>query len=261
MNKQAIWGITLRHLYLLRHDVNRWINLFFWPLVNVIIWGTMGIWIQRNSQSPHIQLTMLTGIILWEIVNKSTNELSLTLLEELWSSNLVNLFASPLRFSEWLIGSIYYAGISVLFLIVYVFIIIALLYPSSLGSVALSLLIFSLPLFISGLFLGFISMSFIITLGKRAGEIAYITAWLAAPFCGVFYPREILPLWAQHIGSWIPMTWIIEGMRSYLTHGSNPFMNIIIGCCMGIIYDTIALILLAYLFKKSKKHGLNRLSD
>src|SRR5438309_1648173 len=51
---------------------------------------------------------LLTGLIFWDLLYRSQQALSLCLMEELWTRNLLNLLISPLRTWEWVAATYLY---------------------------------------------------------------------------------------------------------------------------------------------------------
>jgi ABC-type polysaccharide/polyol phosphate export permease len=137
--------------------------------------------------------------------------------------------------------------------------IIFLFYNISFWYLLTTFLIFVPPLFLSGLWLGFTCLQIVITLGKRGVELGFVVGWFFMPFCGAYYPIEVLPTWAQMISAWLPMTYVFQGMRGYVMHQQNPTMYLIKGSILGSIYTIIAILLFMYCFNRSKQKGLAQL--
>lgn len=259
----AIWAITLRHYRLLIHDTNLILATFYWPLLDILIWGFLGSWIQNIQANgvANYEMIALLGIILWQTTCRSAITTTNGFVEELWSRNLPNLISLPLSLFEWIAGITLYNFLLTCMTSLYCMGLIYIFYHFSVWVVFKTFCIFALPLFLSGLWLGFTCLQVVTIFGKRAHELGYVLAWMFAPFSTAFYPKEVLPAWAQTISSYIPMSYIFEGMRSYLTHNTNPLPYITKGFVMSSVYLIIAIILFTYSFNKSKQKGLTRLSD
>src|SRR6478752_7438699 len=110
---ESIWAIVMRHIRMWRRDFNYILGGFYWPILDIFIWGFLGSWIQQYhaTQFHNYQEVALLGILLWQIVGRGCNVFLTTLCEELWSNNIVNLFSLPLALSEWIIGSILFYAI------------------------------------------------------------------------------------------------------------------------------------------------------
>ena len=105
MNLYRIWGVTLRSLYNFRHSYDRIADAFYWPAMNILLWGFTTVYVANAEGSlSFIVISVLSGIILWMLVWRSQYEITVNLLEEMWNDNMMNLFASPLRVREWILG-------------------------------------------------------------------------------------------------------------------------------------------------------------
>ena len=49
---------------------------------------------------------LLGGVLLWQVMFRSQGEVSIAFMEDVWSRNLLNVFASPLTKGEYLLGMI-----------------------------------------------------------------------------------------------------------------------------------------------------------
>jgi ABC-2 type transport system permease protein len=260
---QSIWAITLRHSRLLMRDTNLKLAHFYWPLLDVLIWGFLGSWIQKMQGNPshNYEVIALLGILLWQTTARSSIVTMHAFLEELWAQNLINLFSLPLSLTEWILGVMLYNGIMSIITVLYCVALIFFLYKLSIWYLLSTFLIFAPPLFISGLCIGFICLGCISYLGKRASELGFVFAWFFAPFSTAFYPLEVLPPWAQVISHCLPMSHIFTGMRKYLLDHESPVPYLIKGSVMSCVYAAVALAVFIFLFQKSKQKGLARLSD
>jgi ABC-2 type transport system permease protein len=258
---QPIWGLVLRHARLWKHDYNLILMALYWPLLDVLIWGFLGSWIQRTQNIPNYTLVALLGILLLQASCRAPITIVVGLCEELWSNNLVNLFSLPIRLYEWIIGIIIFTAFVTTFVACCSVSLIWLIYHLSLVKLMTAFLLFAPPLFISGIWLGFVGLQVIVTFGRRATEIGFIVGWFFMPFSGAFYPIEALPAWARAISSFLPMSYVLEGMRNYILTDANPVPYLIKGYALALLYATLSVALFVYAFNRSKIKGLRRLSD
>lgn len=257
-----MWAIVLRHIRMWRRDPNYLLGIFYWPLLDVLVWGWLGTWIARSQTSlPNYEIVALLGILLWQAVGRGCNTMLLAFNEELWSNNIVNLFSLPLALIEWIGGMLLFCVITILVAFVFSIIIISLLYDVSLWQLIQAYLIFMPPLFFSCLWLGFSCLQIVTILGKRGAELGFVIGWLLMPFCGAYYPVEVLPAWGQTLSSILPMSYVFQGMRGYLMYQQDPTLNLLKGYTLGIVYATIAAFLFVYFFNRSKEKGVARLAD
>jgi ABC-2 type transport system permease protein len=257
----SIWALTLRYLHLFFHDTNVKISTFYWPFLDIVLWGFLGSWLQNTHVSgfEHYQIVVLLCIVVWQIVARSAQFVFRCFLEELWTRNLVNIFSLPISLPEWIASMIIYSGIMTIITALFCVVLMALFYNISWWYLVSTLLLFAPPLFISGICLGFICLQSLAYFGKRADEIGWVLSWFFAPFSGAFYPLDILPSWAQQISACVPMSYAIEGMRNYLMLREDPTPYLVKAYLMSIAYAAIAIVIFAWLFQRAKQKGLVRL--
>src|SRR5437868_3709775 len=107
MKIHRVFAILLRHIYLFRHSLDRLSDAFYWPTIDLLIWGLTSTYLRSYSpQNSQIILIIITGLLFWLIVWRAQYEITVNILEELWNKNLVNLFVSPLRLSELIVSFI-----------------------------------------------------------------------------------------------------------------------------------------------------------
>lgn len=251
----------LRYFYIWRSDYNTMLASLYWPLLDIIIWGFVGSWIQQSNNFFNYQFVALLGVLLWQVVGRGSNILIALISEELWSNNIINLFALPLKLIEYICAiTFYYIGM-ILFTTIFCMLFIPLLYNISFISLIYHFVIFLFPCLLCGIFFGFMGAAIIITLGKRGAELAWIFSWFLLPFSGAYYPVSVLPAWGQKLSLFFPMSYIFEAMRNYIIYQKNPFFDIFYASIFGLIYAFFAIFLFVYCFNRSKKNGLLKLTE
>jgi ABC-2 type transport system permease protein len=258
-----IWAVVLRHTRLYRRDPNLLLAVFYWPLLDIFIWGFLGSWVQRSAgpQFHNYEAAALLGVLLWQIVGRGANMIAFAFQEELWSNNLLNLFSLPLRLVEWISGILLFYLIIVTATAACSIAVAWSLYSISLWDLISTFIIFCPPLFFSGIWLGFTSLIIVIFLGKRGVELGFVVVWFLLPFSGAYYPIDVLPTWAQGMTNYIPMSYVFKGMRGFLMHHQDPTAYLIKGYILNSLYAVCTVILFVYFFNRSKKKGLARLMD
>lgn len=259
MSWQRIWAVFLRYFYFFA-KMDHMADLFFWPTLDIFLWGMTSVWIQNNDASmPSIAITILTGLVFWQIIWRSNYEVSVNLLQEFWNRNMVNLFSTPLKLKEW-ISALMLVGLFKIFItILFGGLIVWLLYALNIFAMGWALLPFCASLLLSGWFIGFLSASIMVYFGQRVQMLAWMTAYVFAPFSAVFYPLSVLPDWAQIIGKALPMTYIFEGMRKVLSTGIFSWQDFGMSVLLNFFYLFGTMCLFWLMFEKSRAKGLARL--
>lgn len=258
-----IWAVVLRHIRMWKGDVNLLIGGFYWPLLDILIWGFLGSWIQQTQEISlyNYQTIALLGLLLWQLVGRGCNIIIISFCEELWSNNVVNLFSLPLHIIEWISGIIIFYAIMMLMTFAFCMLVIGMLYNVSIAYLCSTFFLFMLPLVFSAIWIGFMALQFVVLFGKRGAEVGFALGWLLMPFSGALYPTTVLPRGAQIISSWLPMSYVFQGMRDFVAHQEDPTPYLIKGYALSIVYAIIAILLFIYCFNRSKRKGLARLTD
>lgn len=262
MNKlMPIFGIALRHLLVWKRDINLILAAVYWPLLDIILWGSLGMWIQQTQNSSMHYLVFLLGLLLWQVIGRGCNIMMTAFTEEIWSNNVVNLFSLPLTIGQWIIGVILFFAVMMSISSLYCMAAMLFFYDVTFWELFSNFMLFAPPLFFSAIWIGFTALLVIVQFGKRGIELGYVIIWFLLPFSGAYYPTEILPAWGKMLAQMLPMHYVFKGMRTYLMEGQSPMPHLLQGYAMSIPYAIAAVALFVYCFNRSKEKGLARLTD
>ena len=96
-----VGAILMRHVYLWRGSWTRLFDLVYWPVLQVTVWGFMTEFLAgKSSWVAQAGGVFIGAVLLWDVLVRGQFGMTLSMLEEMWSRNLANLFVSPLRPSE-----------------------------------------------------------------------------------------------------------------------------------------------------------------
>jgi len=102
---RPIAGIVLRQIYLLRGSPVRVFPMVTWVAIDIVLWGFITRYLNSVSGSGvNFVPTLLGGVLLWDFCTRIMQGVSTAFLEDVWSRNFLNLFASPLSISEYIAG-------------------------------------------------------------------------------------------------------------------------------------------------------------
>ncbi len=258
MKWHRIKALMTRHLYLYQRSIPRLMDIFFWPTMTLLLWGFVSEYLQQSnfSGSVNIVTVLLGAIILWEILSEGQHSLSVAFLEDIWERNLLNIFVTPLKISEFL-ASTALLGVIRVFLVGIVMGVVALFaYSFNLFSLGFYIIPFAFNLIFFGWILGLIITAVILRFGTSAQVLAFGIMFLVQPFTAVFYPVSILPKYIQYISYALPSTYVFEGLRAVVNTGHflNSYFLISVG--LNIIYLALALWFFYRMFARVKKNGM-----
>lgn len=105
---RRISALVLRYIYLHRRSVARLGEIVFWPVMNLLLWGFLTTYMQRVVV-PGVVIYFLGAMILWDMFYRAQITLSLSLTEEMWVKNVLNILVAPVSMVE-LVGAMCAVG-------------------------------------------------------------------------------------------------------------------------------------------------------
>ena len=155
MNLRKMYGLFLRHFYLIRGSLPRLLDIIYWPTIQITLWGFISKFFSTYSDYYNNTLgIILTCAILYDILFRSSISFNMFFLEEIWSRNFTNLFISPLKIKEILSALVVTALIRTLIGLVPAVILTSPLFGISILKLGLPLLFLFLSLYLFGITLG-----------------------------------------------------------------------------------------------------------
>ncbi|UFN47260.1 ABC transporter permease [Roseomonas sp. OT10] len=227
---RRVWGLVYRHLALFRRSWPRLLELMYFPVLQMLIWGFMTAWIAGAGAGRLPQAgagglavaaagALLGGVLLWEVALRSQMGFAISFLEEIWSRNLGHLFVSPLRPRE-LVGALMVVSLLRMLIGVLPAMLLAwLLYGFGLWRLGPVVVLFFAALMVLGWAVALGVTAMVLRHGAGAESLAWSLMFGLAPFAAVFYPVAALPGWVQPFSLALPATHVFEGMRAALLEG------------------------------------------
>ena len=194
MKLHRITALIVRHLYLYRRSVPRLMEIFYWPFLDLVVWGFITVYLTRfQGQLPGVVTFFLGALILWDVLFRAQQGITISFLEEIWSRNLMNLFASPLKPSEFLAATMAMSVFKVAAVSLVMVGAAWLFYSYNVFIIGVALVPFVLNLILAGWIIGVLTTSLIMRFGQEAEVLAWGMVFLFQPISCVFYPLEVLP--------------------------------------------------------------------
>lgn len=251
-----IFAVILEHLIRMRHSFEEIIDTFYWPVMDMIIWGFMTTYFSTSgSVSSTVISYLLGGLILWTVTWRSQQDISVSLLWDVWNQNLTNLFTTPLAPGEFLAGVVILAFIKIILTVLLLFPVALVFYSFNIFSLGFSLLPFLANLLLFGWTVGIFVTGLIIRYGRSIQNIAWSFIVLLNPVAAVYYPVDTLPLGLQYIAKVLPPSYIFEGMRIVLSGGALPLNYMVLSTLMNTIYLLASLGFFYLMFEKARESG------
>ena len=251
-----MYGLFLRHFYLIKGSLPRILDLIYWPTIQIILWGFISKFFSIYSDYYNNTVgIILTCAILYDILFRSSISFNMLFLEEIWSRNFTNLFIAPLKLKEIIISLIFTALIRTLIGLVPAVILTSPLFGVSILKLGLPLLLLFLSLYIFGITLGLFVSAGLMRFGPSFENIAWSSLFLLAPLGCIYYPIEILPDFFQVIAKGLPLVHIFEETRNILLNDTFNYENLKIAFTLNLIYLIFGITLFYYSFLKARIKG------
>jgi ABC-2 type transport system permease protein len=256
MSGQRIGAIIFEHLIRLRHSLEELVDTFYWPLMDVIIWGFMTVYLSRlGGRTGSVAAFLLGGLILWTIVWRAQQDVTVSLLWDIWSRNLLNLFTTPLSHWEFLIGVIVIGAIKIVATLIVAAGVAALFYSFSLLTLGFALLPFLVNLLLFGWTMGVLISGVILRFGRRIQNLAWSFVVLLNPVAAVYYPVASLPPALQAVAKLVPVSYVFEGMRAILAGRPLPLRYLLWSTGLNLIYLLATVWIFHLLFEGARASG------
>jgi ABC-2 type transport system permease protein len=210
-------AMTQRYSLLLVSSWPRLLELVYWPMMQILVWGTLQLYLsERSSSFAQISGTLVGGVLLFDVLVRGQLGLSVTFLEETWSSNLGNLLMSPLRPVELVASMMVMSVLRALMGLAPVTVAAFFLFDFNIYRLGYCLVPFFVNLILTSWAIGLIVSGLVLRHGAAAESLAWSLVFALLPLCCVYYPVSVLPEWLQPISLALAPTYVFEGLRAML---------------------------------------------
>jgi ABC-2 type transport system permease protein len=256
MNARIIAALVRRHTILYSRNAPRVVELFFWPTMDLLVWGFVTTYLLKVRTGAPPAITFLLGaMIFWDILYRAQQGVTISYLEEVWSRNLLNIFVAPVKLSEF-IAATYVVGMIKVLVIVSVLTGMAFcFYSFNLLSLGLALIPLFANLLLLGWSMGLMTTALLLRWGQAAEALAWAIPFAIQPISAVFYPVSILPPWIQPLALLLPSTHVFEGMRQVLKGEGLSTEHLCWAFGLNIFYALLAAWLFQTMFQEARKKG------
>jgi len=256
MNFNRIYGLFLRHFFLITQSFPRVLDLVYWPTIQITLWGFISNFFASHSTYYSGAVgVILSCAILYDFLFRTSIGFNILFLEEIWSRNFTNLFIAPMKMSEIIASLVFTALVRALIGLVPAILLTSPLFGISLLNLGIPLFFLFLSLYIFGVTLGLLVSAGLLRFGPSFENISWSTLFLLAPFGCVYYPIETLPKIFQSIALGLPLVYIFEEARNILIDQTVNYENLAQAFYLNVLYLIIAISIFYYSFAQARKKG------
>jgi ABC-2 type transport system permease protein len=254
---RPVIAVVLRYFYLLRGTPARWMPIFAWVAIDIVLWGFISKYL-NSVTAAHLNFvpTLLGAVLLFDFFTRVMHGVAGVFLEDVWSRSFLNLFASPLTISQYLLGLVFTTTVTSLIGLTVMIVLATVAFGLSFFAYGLTLVPFLLILFLFGISLGICTAAMVLRLGPSAEWFVWPVPAIVSPFAGVFYPLSTLPQWMQFIGKLFPLSYVFEGLRTIISGGAVPAVSLLWGGCLAVAYVLLACWFFTRVYRGAMRTGI-----
>jgi len=251
-----IGAVALRHWYLISRSPPRIVELCYWPVLQMTLWGFIQSFLvtQSNFFAGAAGL-LIAAVLLWEMLFRSQISFSLSFFEEVYARNLGHLLATPLRVTEYVIALMCVSATRTLIGVVPATFLAILFFGFSIYSLGLVLVAFFFSLVMFGWSIGLFVAGLVLRYGLGAEGFAWAILFGLLPFCGVYYPVTVLPSWMQGLSAVLPPSYIFEGMRQVVLQGEVRLDLLLMAGVMNLVWIGVGVMLFLTFYRAARERG------
>lgn len=257
MNLRRVGAIVLRQYYLMRSSPTRLVPLFAWVAIDIVLWGFLARYLSGVApQGPNFTLTLLGAVLLWDFFTRIMHGVTTAFLEDVWSRNFLNLFATPLAVSEYVSGLVLTSIATSLVGLVVMLVLATTLFGFSFFAYGALFLPFIAVLFLFGIALGIFASAIVLRLGPASEWLVWPIPALLSPFAAVFYPLSVLPEWMRWIAHALPPSYVFEGMRALVAGHAFNGVALVWGAALAAVQIALAYFVFVRVYRSTVRSGL-----
>lgn len=251
------FAIVLRQFYLMHGSIARILPLFVWVAIDMVLWGFMSRYLNKVSSAGFDFVPALLGAVLfWDFFIRVMQGVTLTFFEDVWARNFLNVFATPLRITEYVSGLVMSsiltsaAGLALMLLMA------TLIFGLDFLRYGVFIVPFVMVLFLFGIALGVAACAMVLRFGPPAEWFVWPIPAILSPFVGVFYPLSTLPEWMQYVSRLLPPSYVFEALRTVLSGKPAAGETMAIAVVLALLYVAGGWLLFVRVYRGAVRTGL-----
>jgi ABC-2 type transport system permease protein len=257
MSLRRTAAIALRQFYLIRGSVARLVPLFAWVAVDMVLWGFITRYLNAiTSSSFNFIPTLLGAVVLWDFFARVMQGVTTAFLEDVWSRNFLNIFATPLCIADYVAGLVLSSIVTSSVGLAVMLALATTVFGLSFLSYGIAILPFLLVLFLFGIALGIFASGVVLRLGPASEWFVWPVPALISPFAAVFYPVSTLPGWMQQVARLLPPSYVFENLRAIVAGRSGSPASLLAAALLAAIDILLASWFFRYIYRHAVRTGL-----
>ena len=242
LNRHRIGAVARRQFYATKRALPRWFDMSVWPMLDVIVWGSLGAYVaQQNGASGAATPYLLAGIVMFHVLFQTQIAISTGFMEETWTRNLLNVMTTPVREVEYALGLALYGVVKLALGMTAVTLTAWLLFGFDTASIGWALVPVAFVLLLAGWALAHVSIGLLLRFGPSAEILTWGLMFLAMALSGVFNPVSSIPGPLQPLARVLPTSKAFEATRAVLAGEPIPWGTLGVAVIGSVVVGALAL--------------------
>jgi ABC-2 type transport system permease protein len=252
-----IMAVARRHAYVLQRSPHRLFDVVMWPAVDVVLFGSIGIFAagRANSAGSQVALYLMVGVVLWHVVYQAQISLATGMLEETWSRSVLNLLVTPMKEWEYVAGVALFGLVKLVAGVGTVAFIAWIAYSFNITTVGFGLIPIALILLAVGWAIALFVIGLVLRFGAGAEAFAWGVLFVVMPLSGTFYPVSSLPPVLRPIGELLPTTHAFAAGRAFAMGQPTPWHELWLATGGTALVLALALAYLGWMLRIFRSRG------
>jgi ABC-2 type transport system permease protein len=224
VNAVRVGAVVRRHWLVLWRSPHRWFEIAFWPIMDVVLWGSLGVFIAQTDAGGLAAVPfLLSGLVLFWTLTQVQMTGSLGLMEETWTRNLLNVLTTSVTPAEYMAGVSLYGLVKLALTLITLTITTIALYGFDLTELGWAVVPISVLLILNGWAVAFLVIGCILRFVASADILTWGINYDVLALSGVFFPVEALPPAIGAISRLLPTTHVFAAVHEVLAGQPLPW--------------------------------------
>jgi len=256
MKWRRVAAIARRQSYVLKRSPHRFYDITVWPLVDTLLFGSIGVFFQQEGGAGRAGAAyLLSGILLWHVVYQAQIGLATGFMEETWSRTLLSLMVTPLREAEYVAGVALFGLVKLALGIGAVAVTAFAFFAFDVTDLGFSLLPVAAILLACGWAVALFVIGLVLRFGTGAEALAWGILFLVMPLSGVFYPVDALPAALRPLSLTLPTTHAFAVGRELVAGEGMDWGRLGVAALTGALLVAASLVFLTRMLAVFRKRG------
>jgi ABC-2 type transport system permease protein len=256
MSAIRIRAVMRRHWIVLRRAPHRWFEISFWPVMDVLLWGSLGAFVsQETPDSRAATPYLLAGIVLFWTFTQAQFSIALGVNEETWTRNILNVLTTPVREFEYVVAIALFGLLKLVLCLATLTLSTIVFFGFDLSSVGWSVIPIMVLLVINGWALAMIVVGLVLRFGQSAEILIWGLNYVLMALSGVFFPADALPDGLRVAAAQLPMTKAFAALRTVLDGRPLPWDTLGASLIGSVVFLAGALAFATWLLHVFRRRG------